>query len=322
MNPPIPTASQVRTAPARGLDIKKARNWRLSAIALAGLSIYLVATQRLMGLRLEHYVLATVYLALVVAGGRAFRFLGLFLPCVLTGVSYDYFRLVQGLRGEVHVADLYHAELALFGIGSGDSRILLTDFFVQHNHPIFDLAGGIAYIIYLYVPMACAIALFFVDEERMFTVGVVFLATNLLGLMVYLLYPAAPPWYVAQHGLGPVQLDTLPNAAGTVRFDHLLGVDYFTSFYKRSANVFGAMPSLHVAFPAGTMLSLLPLGKRWWVPCLAITLLVAFAAVYFQHHYVLDVLAGFACAVLAWLGATAALKRWGGVLFAPASGGT
>src|SRR5262245_42120891 len=132
MNQPLSTATQVRTATPR--------NWALSAVALAGLSVYLLATQRLMGLRLEHYVLSTVYLALVVAGGRAFRFLGLFLPCVLTGVSYDYFRLVQGLRGEVHVADLYHAELTLFGIGSGDGRMLLTDFFVQHNHPIFDFA--------------------------------------------------------------------------------------------------------------------------------------------------------------------------------------
>ena len=109
---------------------------------------------------------------------------------------------------------------------------------------------------------------------------------------------------------------------GTVRFDDLLGIDYFRSFYQRSANVFGAMPSLHVAFPAGTTLALLPMGRRWWIPCLVMTLLVAFAAVYFQHHYVLDVLAGFACALLAWLGVKAALKRWGSILQAPATGET
>ncbi len=35
------------------------------------------------------------------------------------------------------------------------------------------------------------------------------------GIATYLLYPAAPPWYVLRYGLGPAQLGVPPSAAGT-----------------------------------------------------------------------------------------------------------
>jgi membrane-associated phospholipid phosphatase len=300
MSPPIPAALQVRGTPAR---------WGLRATTLVGLAVYLGATFALIGIRAEHLILAGTFAALVFAGGRAFRFVLLSLPVTLTGISYDYFRLLQGVRGDVHVADLYRAELAWFGVGRGAERQVLASWFVHHTHPLLDLVCGLAYLLYLFAPIVCAIALYFVNQERMLVLGVVFFATNLLGMIVYLLYPAAPPWYVAKYGLGPAQLDALPDPAGTLRFDELLGIGYFQSFYSRSANVFGAMPSLHVAYPAATSLALVPLGVRWWAPFAAFTLLVAFAALYFQHHYVLDILAGMLCALIAWLGATIVMRR-------------
>lgn len=285
---------------------------RLRLIALGGLGCYLALTQVTMGLRAEHVVLATVYITLVAVGGRAFRFLGLFLPCVLTGVTYDFVRVVARLRGEIHVADLYHAELAWFGI---DGRVP-ADWFLDHTYPVLDLVCGVSYVLYLYIPIVLAILLFFRDQRRMFAVGLSFLATNLLGILIYITYPAAPPWYVAEYGLGPANLEVLPNAAGALRFDALLGVDYFRNFYERSANVFGAMPSLHVAYPMSSVLAL-ALGtrskegapKRLAVGVAVFTLVVAFAAVYLQHHYVLDVIAGFACAVAGYAIARPAIDR-------------
>jgi membrane-associated phospholipid phosphatase len=269
------------------------RTQRLRLVALVGLAVYLTFIQLTMGVRAEHIVLATVYVSLVVVGGRAFRFLGLFLPCVLTGIIYDSFRVFGDIRGEIHVADLHNAELSLFGIGGQ----VPADWFMAHTHPALDLVCGLSYILYLYIPLVFAIVLFFRDQPRMLLVGMAFFMTNILGMIVYLAYPAAPPWYVHEHGLGAANLAVLPSAAGAVRFDHLLGIDYFTNFYKRSANVFGAMPSLHVAYPMSTFFALRGLGKRWSVPVLLFSLVVGFAAVYLQHHYFIDVIAGFACAV-------------------------
>ena len=270
----------------------RSRERRLQLVAVAGLSAYLLLTHATMGLRAEHAVLAGVGFVLTAVGGKALGFFGLFVPVVLTGISYDYFRLAVPLRGDIHVADIYQAELALFGIDG----VVPALWFEAHTHWAVDLVTGLSYVLYLYVPIGVAIALYFVDRERMLAVGLAFLLTNLLGMVVYLAFPAAPPWYVEQYGLGPANLDALPSAAGTVRFDRLLGVDYFQTFYARSANVFGAVPSLHVAYPASTAMVLRAMGKRWWLPVAAFTAVVAFAAVYLQHHYILDLVAGLACA--------------------------
>lgn len=281
---------------------------RIQAAALLALAIYVGVTHLTMGFRGEHGVLAGITLGVVLKGGKWLKFLALFSPVILTGITYDYVRLLVSLRGEIHVADLYGAELALFGI---DGMIPAT-WFESHTYAPLDFICGIAYIVYLYVPMGSAIALFWVDRRAMLLVGLAFLATNLLGIVVYLTYPAAPPWYVEIYGLGPANLEAIPNAAGAVRFDQLVGVDYFTEFYKRSANVFGAMPSLHTAYPASTALALYTMRKKAWVPVALFTLLVGFSAIYLQHHYILDVLAGFVCALLGWAiarGVMRALER-------------
>jgi inositol phosphorylceramide synthase catalytic subunit len=278
-------------------EVRRDRTTQLRWLALVALAGYLGFIHATMGIRAEHLVLAAVYITLVAVGGRAFRFLGYFLPCVLTGIIYDSFRVFGNLRGEIHVADLYHAELTLFGIGHGAERQIPAAWFATHNLPALDLVCGLSYILYLYIPLVFAIVLFFKDDRRMLMVGMAFFMTNILGMIVYLSYPAAPPWYVAHYGLGPANLAVLPSAAGAARFDHLLGIQYFTNFYKRSANVFGAMPSLHVAYPMSTFLAVRGLSKRWSVPVLVFSLVVGFAAVYLQHHYLIDVIAGFFCAV-------------------------
>ena len=211
----------------------------------------------------------------------------------MTGITYDFFRLAVPLRGEIHVADLHGAELSWFGIDGQTPAAWLA----HYTHPAIDFPTGVAYIVYLYIPMVTAIVLYWVDRERMLLVGWAFLLTNLVGMVVYIAYPAAPPWYVAEHGLGPAILDAAPSAAGAARFDALIGIPYFETFYSRSANVFGAMPSLHVAYPTSTLLAMSH-DKRWAYPLAAFVALVSFAAIYLQHHYIFDVLAGLLCAAV------------------------
>lgn len=305
MSESVPTAAASERSSGAASNL---RNWRIATLVVVGL--YLWSIHAMMGIRGEHLFLGGLAATFAIIGGRPFRFTALFSPVMLTGISYEYFRLLKGIRLEIHVADLYQAELAWFGVGQGEGRQVLADWFLAYTHPALDLICGLAYILYLFIPMGFAILLFFVDEERMLHVGLAFLITNLIGMAIYVLYPAAPPWYVAEYGLGPARMDVLPNAAGTVRFDQLLGIDYFTTFYARSANVFGAMPSLHVGYPMSTAVALAALGKRWWLPVVAFVVLVGFAAVYLQHHYVWDVVVGIAVGALGgWL-AGRAVHRW------------
>jgi membrane-associated phospholipid phosphatase len=153
---------------------------------------------------------------------------------------------------------------------------------------------------YLISVFAVGTLFWFKDRALMSKLAFAFLIVNLMGIVTWVSFPAAPPWYVDQYGLGPAVLDAIPSAAGTARFDQLVGMKLFTGFYERSANVFGAMPSLHVGYPTVIACSCWALGNKWRVPAIGFAGLMAFSAVYLQHHYVLDVVAGLLYGVAAW----------------------
>jgi membrane-associated phospholipid phosphatase len=125
------------------------------------------------------------------------------------------------------------------------------------------------------------------------------LVANLLGWLIWMLYPAAPPWYVDRYGTGPAVLDAVSDPGGLVRLDSLLDLPLAKTFYAQSANVFGAMPSLHTCY--ATLIALLswPLGGWLRVSTMGFAVGLAFSALYLRHHYLLDVLAGavLACCV-------------------------
>lgn len=255
----------------------------------------------LRGVRVEYLAAAFVTAVLVAVGPRTRRFAALAVPFAAVGVLYDHFDLVNGFRAGIHVADLFHAERMMFGIPLDGERVVPAIWLAAHTHPLLDLACGFSYIAYLY-------EVFFVggwlywrrDEVRMSSLAWAFLLVNMLGMLVWLVFPAAPPWYVTQYGTGPAQLDAVPSAAGAARFDAAVGFHYFAGFYARSRNVFGAMPSLHVAYPTLVFLVLRERGRVGAALALGFALLVAFSAVYLGHHYVLDVLGGVAAALAAY----------------------
>src|SRR5262249_9887726 len=117
----------------------------------------------------------------------------------------------------------------------------------------------------------------------------------------------APPWYVAQYGLGPARMDIHPAAAATSRFDLLLGTHFFDEMYGRGVDVYGAFPSLHVAYPLIAVWIVYRLRELRWLraPDVLFFLLMCLSAVYLQHHYVIDVLLGIVYAAV-----TVALLTW------------
>ena len=99
-----------------------------------------------------------------------------------------------------------------------------------------------------------------------------------------------------------------PSAGGGLRFDELLGTHVFQNAYGHSIEVFGALPSLHVAYPMLAMLLVLRTAALQWArwPVSVYALIMCFSAVYLQHHYVIDVLLGVVYAVIA----AAIVLRW------------
>jgi membrane-associated phospholipid phosphatase len=101
----------------------------------------------------------------------------------------------------------------------------------------------------------------------------------------------------------------LPDPAGFARVDQILGVSVVKWFYAHNSNVFGAMPSGHVGSAVLFALVAREMGYRWFVPATIFASLMATGAVYFGHHYVLDVLAGTAYAAIGYCVVTAA-EAW------------
>jgi len=257
------------------------------------------------GLRAEHFVGHVFIATLPWIGPRSARFALIAVPVWLSGMIVDAQRFWIGLRGSVHTGDLFALERALFPF-QGRS---LSEWLVDQQSVAMDLVCGFAYATYIGEVIIAAALLFLGRSQKVWVLAWGFLAMNLMAVVTYLVYPAAPPWYIALHGLGPADAHAAASAAGAARFDSLIGIPFFTGFYSRNPNVFGAMPSLHVAYPL--LVALVGWSRGWWwrVPTLAYAALMAIAAVYLQHHYILDVVAGWTVAVIATVVCTFGVSR-------------
>jgi inositol phosphorylceramide synthase catalytic subunit len=231
----------------------------------------------------------------------ALSFLGHIAPIFASGLVYELLRGVFHYRGTVHVGDLFDYEARLFSVPTADGPRAISDVISRHTSPWLDAVCGATYFFFLAELLVIATVLFFRARPKALELSLGFLMVNLVGWSIWFIYPAAPPWYVDQFGTGPALLDVVSSPAGLARVDAWLGLPLATTFYSKSANVFGAMPSLHVAYATLAAFVAAPLGGwlRWGT--LAFALSMAFSAIYLRHHYLLDVLAGASVALVVGL---------------------
>lgn len=136
-----------------------------------------------------------------------------------------------------------------------------------------------------------------VDDRKMFYRFVYTLTVlNVMALITFMIYPAAPPWYVQKAGF------VLPNvtydygifsAGALINVDKILQVNFFTTLWDNfNANLFAAIPSLHGAYPMViAFFGYLKFRKRplLWALYPASTW---FSAVYLNQHYIIDLIIG------------------------------
>lgn len=219
------------------------------------------------------------------------------LPFALVSVVYPALGLLMPYRGEVHTGDLYDLEAQLFTVPTSSGPRVLSELVAAAPHAVLDVISGVTYLLFLVVTFGLAAPMYLRSRPKMLELSLGFLLVNAIGWSVWLLYPAAPPWYIDVYGKGPAVLSAASNAAGLLRLDALLGIPLTETIYSKSTNVFGAMPSLHVAYATLVACVAYPLRGAYRAGTLAFAISMAFSAVYLRHHYILDVLAGVALAV-------------------------
>jgi membrane-associated phospholipid phosphatase len=273
---------------------------RLWPIAL-GLA-YIALIGALGGLRGDHVMIGLLGF-LDAYNEKTRAFLRYFFPFILTGAVFDGMRYFywQGVHGRVHVAEPYYRDLAWFGIDDGGKRVTPNEYFDAHVSPVLDILCGFAYLVFVGEYLLLAGGLFYLKRwDALTRFAWAFFVVNVLGYITYFIYPAAPPWYVSQYGLGPALDRVSPNAAAAHRFDVIFGTHFFDQVYGRGVDVFGAYPSLHVAYPfiAACLTFMVPEFKPLRIPAVAFYFLMCLSAVYLQHHYVVDITLGTAYALL------------------------
>jgi hypothetical protein len=262
--------------------------------------IYLAVSYFLVGFRSDQLVLVGIFNLCYFASHTTRRFILGFSIFIVYWIIFDYMKAFPNYRfNEVNIASLYHAEKELFGIHFNGSILTPNEYLALHTTTFLDVITGIFYLCWVPVPLAFASFLFFRNKKAFFQFSLTFFLVNCIGFIGYYTYPAAPPWYVLQHGFD-FNPNTPGNTAGFSRFDSYFNVSVFKGMYAKSSNVFAAMPSMHAAFMMIVLFFGLKLRMGAWNILFATIMTgIWFGAVYSFHHYVLDVIAGIFCAIMA-----------------------
>lgn len=268
------------------------------------LAVWLLVTVLFIGFRPEHIFLAVLIAALFFIAAPTRRLVVALLPFIAFGISYDWMNLLPNYEvNPVDVKGLYETEKSFFGISTSEGILTPNEFFASHTSPVMDFLAGIFYLCWVPLPIFYGLWVYFSGKSYDYLrFALVFLLVNLLGFGMYYVHPAAPPWYVALHGFVPVP-GTPGEVAGLGAFDEMTGLGVFHGLYARNANVFAAMPSLHSAytFVACIYAFIIGSGHPWKIILSVVTLGIWFTAVYTSHHYLLDVLGGILCSIVAVL---------------------
>ena len=261
--------------------------------------LYLLWMSIVGDLKSDHFLLVAIWLTVFYASEKTRRFVLGFSVFIIFWILYDSMRIVPNYKVSTpHIAQPYNFEKVLFGIKYLGKILTPNEYFLVVNNSVLDFLSGFFYLNWMPVPIGFGIYLYLTNKKLFLEYSLAFLLVNIIGFVIYYLYPAAPPWYIQKYGF-ELRVGVPGNRAGLWRFDELVGVPVFKSIYNKNANVLAAMPSLHAAYPVIVFYYAYKKGvSRLAMFFFLIFLLgIWFSAVYSSHHYVIDVLAGISVAI-------------------------
>jgi hypothetical protein len=270
-----------------------------NVLLIAGISAgYLLLSYLLIGFKSEQVFLILLFSSLYFISAPSRKFILAFSIFIVYWIVFDYMKAFPNYHyNDVHIASLYNTEKKLFGIIYNGTRITPNEYWLRNGNSFLDIMTGIFYLTWVPVPLLFAVYLFYKNKRQFFYFSLTFFLVNIIGFIIYYSYPAAPPWYVQQHGF-VFDPFTKGNTAGLSRFDNYFHAGIFKSIYEKSSNVFAAMPSLHSSYPVIVLYFGIK-NKLGLINILFAIIMMGiwFSAIYNSHHYILDVLMGITCAI-------------------------
>nr|WP_255450171.1 phosphatase PAP2 family protein [Skermania sp. ID1734] len=164
--------------------------------------------------------------------------------------------------------------------------------------PWWTVFTGIVYSTHFVVPWVLG-AVFYVRSRAVWAKYMRrVLVLSYLGLVTYVLLPAAPPWYASA---GAVIIEPVRRVAG-FGFG-VVPLDTSTVWLSAHSNPVAAMPSLHAAFSLLVLISVWPYVRYRWARMALVLypLAMAFTLIYGGEHYFIDIAMGWVYTLIAIL---------------------
>jgi len=268
-------------------------------VNLALVLVYMAWALVMGAIRSDQLFLTGFYLLLFYGNEKTRKFIIGFSIFIVYWIIYDSMRILPNYEvSPVRIQEPYLLEKSLFGISINDLIYTPNEYFDLVQTRFLDIVSALFYLNWVPVPLAFGVYLYYKNKQLFTQYSLVFLFANLLGFVIYYIYPAAPPWYVDLYGF-ELHIGVQGNSAGLARFDELTGIPVFASLYNKNANVLAAIPSLHAAYPVIVLYYGIR-NKLGWFNLLFVLFMLGiwFSAVYSGHHYIIDVVLGAVVAVV------------------------
>ena len=218
------------------------------------------------------------------------------LPIIVALLAYDLLRgVADGNLFAIHWGSPVHADKVL-GLGQVPTIRLQDALYAPGHLDFWDYAAFSFWFSHFIATLLVAVGIWLYAYRwfHRFAACIVVLAA--MGLITYVIFPAAPPWLAADH-------DYLPH---TYRITHAvvnnLPVPKAGAMFQSGTdwgNDVAAVPSLHAGYTMLICHVLWPrLGRRWRPLLVAYPIGMALSLMYLGEHYLIDILLGWAYAAI------------------------
>lgn len=303
------------SAPEQSTEPSRATRPWVRAVSLLVYAVLLVVWSSFLGIPNDTVQVflwlwfATIMWHIEAPRGYHLRFLRDWWLPVVGLVVYFYSRgLTDELGLPVHYTMPIRFDEWLVSLFGGSDGVLPTQLLQERlcgepcertSHPRwYDVGLTTVYASHFLVGLTLAAVLWIRDRAAWLRWMRRYVAINFGALVVYIVYPMAPPWMASE--LGFVDAD-LPRITGRGWSD--LGLGRFDLVLQGVGNPVAAMPSLHAGI-AGlvAMYGIWRLRSplRWLLALYPLAM--GLALVYYSEHYVIDLLAGWLLAAAVMVG--------------------
>jgi hypothetical protein len=176
------------------------------------------------------------------------------------------------------------------------------------NHPVqlqwYDVMSCLTYTMHFPLPLIVGFVLWVRNRALFGHFATAFLTLAAIAFVIYVVYPAVPPWMASRRTYNGQTFAAIPELHKiyddfNYHVARILG-QQGKVLVKVDYNKTAAMPSLHAAFPLLSALYLRKSIGRWGWLMLGYGGMMWFAVVYMAEHWIVDIVVGLVCTVMAY----------------------